>query len=81
MKKYITFILIFGIIGLLFGYLMFGKFAGEYISLNTIFSSSENAIEQFGRNISGLNTIKQNILISGAAGALLGFIIVFIRRK
>jgi hypothetical protein len=81
MKKYITFILIFAIIGLLFGYLMFGKFAGEYISLNTIFSSSANAIEQFGRNISGLNSIKQNILISGGAGAILGFIIVFIRRK
>jgi hypothetical protein len=81
MKKYITFILIFAIIGLVFGYLMFGKFAGDYISLNTIFSSSENAIEQFGRNISGLSTIKQNILISGAAGALLGFIVVFIRRK
>lgn len=81
MKKYITFILIFAIIGLLFGYLMFGKFAGDYISLKTIFSSSENAIEQFGRNISGLNSTKQNILISGGVGAVLGFIIVFIRRK
>lgn len=81
MRKYLTSILIFALIGLGFGYFIFAKFAGEYIPLNTIFSSSENVIEQFGRNISGLNSIQQNILISGAAGALLGFIIVFIRRK
>lgn len=81
MKKYILYIVIFAVIGLIFGYLIFGKFSGDYVSLNTIFGSSENALETFGRNIAGLNTMKQNILISGAAGALVGFVIVFIRRK
>ncbi len=81
MKKYITYILIFAILGLIVGYLIFGKFAGDYVSLSTIFGSSDNALETFGRNVSGLNSMKQNILISGAIGAILGFIIVFIRRK
>jgi len=81
MKKYTTYIIIFAVIGLIFGYLIFGKFAGDYVSLSTVFGSSENALESFGRNISGLSTMKQNILISGAVGAIVGFVIVFIRRK
>lgn len=81
MKKYISFILIFGVIGLIFGYLLFGKIAGDYISLKTIFSSADNPFESLGRNISGLTSMKQNIFISGGIGAILGFIIAFIRRK
>lgn len=81
MKKYITYILIFAIIGLIIGYLLFGKIAGEYVNLKTIFSSSQNVLESFGRNISGITSMKQNILISGGIGAILGFVIVFIKRK
>lgn len=81
MKKYILYILVFGIIGLIFGYLLFGKIAGDYVSIKTIFSSSENALESFGRNISGITSMKQNILISGGIGAVLGVIILLIRRK
>jgi len=81
MKKYITYILIFGIIGLIFGYFLFGKVAGEYISIKTILSSSTNAFESFGRNISGLTHMKQNILISGGIGGFIGYIIVLIRKK
>ncbi|MCF8232402.1 MAG: hypothetical protein K9J27_09445 [Bacteroidales bacterium] len=82
MKKYISYILIFAIIGLVLGYLIFGRIQGEYLALDTIFSSSENILESVGRNIAGLESIKQNILISGGVGALLGLIIsVFTGRK
>lgn len=81
MKKYISYVVIFGLIGLIFGYLFFGKIAGDYVSIKTIFGSSENVMESLGRNISGLTNMKQNILISGGIGAVIGFIIVLIRRK
>ena len=81
MKKYIISILIFGIIGLVFGYLFFGKIAGEYVNIRTIFSSSQNAFESFGRTISGLAQMKQNILISGGLGAVVGVVIAFLKKK
>lgn len=82
MKNYIVYILIFAIIGLVVGYLIFGRIQGEYLALGTIFSSSENVLESVGRNIAGLESIKQNILISGGVGALLGLIIrIFTARK
>jgi hypothetical protein len=55
--------------------------AGEYVSIGTIFGESDNALESFGRNISGLTEMKQNILITGGAGGVLGLIISLIGRK
>ncbi|HKK81228.1 MAG TPA: hypothetical protein VJ909_03210 [Prolixibacteraceae bacterium] len=81
MKKTIIFILIFLVIGLVLGYLIFGRMSGEYVSLNAIFSQSENVLESIGRNIAGLEQMRQNVLISGGVGAVLGLIISLIRRK
>lgn len=81
MKKTGFLIIIFAIIGLILGYLIFGRIAGEYVSLDTIFQDSNNVIEKLGRNISGLKEMKQNILITGGAGGLLGLIISLFRRK
>jgi len=81
MKKTIIYIIIFAIIGLIIGYLFFGKVAGDYISIKAIFSSADNPFETLGRNISGLSKMKQNILICGGVGAVLGGIISLARRK
>ncbi|MCK5171170.1 MAG: hypothetical protein KAQ75_14925 [Bacteroidales bacterium] len=81
MRKFIIYILVFAVLGLIIGYLIFGKFGDEYVHLKTIFSSSKSAIGSFGRNISGLAKMKQNILFSGGIGAVLGLIIAFVRKK
>lgn len=81
MKKTILLIIVFAILGLVFGYLVFGRLAGEYVSIDTIFNQSENVVESFGRRISGLRQMKQNILISGGGGVLIGFIISLIKKK
>jgi hypothetical protein len=81
MKKTGLLILVFAIIGLILGYLIFGRISGEYVSLDLIFQESDNVIEKLGRNISGLKEMKQNILISGGAGGLLGLVISLFRRK
>lgn len=81
MKRLILNILVFGILGLFFGYLLFGKIAGDYISLKTLFQSSANPIEDLGRKISGIEKIRQNIIISGLAGGILGAVLYFVRKK
>ncbi|MGM0497364.1 MAG: hypothetical protein ACQESJ_05560 [Bacteroidota bacterium] len=81
MKRTGLFIFVFVIIGLVLGYLIFGRIAGEYVGLEAIFSDSSNFIKSVGRNITGLEQMKQNILISGGAGGVLGLILSLIRRK
>lgn len=81
MKRTIILIVVFIVIGLIFGYLIFGRMAGEYVSLDVIFSQSENALESIGRNIAGLEQMRQNILISGGVGGIVGLILSLIRRK
>lgn len=80
MKKYVIYILLFAIIGLVIGYLIFGRIQGEYLALDTIFSSSENILESMGRNITGIESIKQNIMISGGVGAMLGLILSIFKK-
>lgn len=81
MKRTGLFILVFLIIGWVLGYLIFGRIAGEYVSLEVVFSQSESALESLGRNISGLKEMKQNIIISGGVGGVVGLILSLIRRK
>lgn len=80
MKKTLTLIIVFAVIGLVIGYLIFGRIGGEYVSLNAIFGANSNALESFGRKLSGLTQIKQNILISGAVGAILGLVIKIFKK-
>lgn len=81
MKKFIIYFLLFGILGLIIGYLLFGKIGNEYINVKHIFSTSKSALGSFGRSISGIAQMKQNIMISGGIGAVIGFIIAFVRKK
>jgi len=67
-------ILVLGILGLILGYLFYGKIGGEYLSIKTLFGSTSKA-GSFLKEISGIAKIKQNIFISGGIGALIGLII------
>lgn len=75
MGKIITFGLGLGVAGLVFGYLVFGRIAGEYIGLDTLFQSSSNVLEDAFRSLTGLKEARQNILISGGVGAVLGLVV------
>lgn len=67
-------ILVFGLIGLAIGYAAFGKIAGDYVSLKTVFSFGGNALQGAFRSLSGLEDMRNKILICGAIGALIGFL-------
>ena len=80
MKKTIIFIIGFVLIGFILGYLIFGRISGEYITLEAIFTKSENVLEKIGRSLTGLREIKQNILISGGVGGVVGLVISLIKK-
>jgi hypothetical protein len=67
----------FAALGLIAGYAFFGKLGGEYVSLKTLFSFGGNAIQNAFRSISGLDEMRDKILICGAVGALFGLIFPF----
>jgi hypothetical protein len=65
-------ITIFALLGLLAGYALFGKWGGEYVSLKTLFSFGGNVFEKTFRTISGLEDMRDKILLCGVIGAVAG---------
>lgn len=74
MKK-ISLVLAFAMSGLIVGYLFFGKWGGEYVSLKTLFSFGGNGFQSAFRSISGIEDMRNKVLACGAAGAVLGLLL------
>ena len=62
------------IVGLVIGYLIFGKVNGNMISLKTLCLPAENGIKKLASKAADLGTIRLKILACGAAGAVFGYI-------
>lgn len=77
MSKTVLNIVIFAAIGLALGYAIFGKWGGDYVSLKTLFSFGGNRFENAFRSLSGIEDIRNKILLCGAAGAVVGGVIAF----
>ena len=71
-QKDIISIAAFAAFGLIVGYAIFGKLAGEYVSLKTLFSFGGNAIHRAFQSISGIEDMRNKILLCGAVGAVVG---------
>jgi len=80
MKKNILFFVLFAILGLVVGYGLFGKMAGGYIPVKYIFGTPKNELISIGKKLSGLESMKQNILICGGAGGIVGLIVSFFKK-
>ena len=74
MKRVLVSAVVFGIVGLVVGYLIFGRVAGEYIPIQTIFRLPENMIGSMAQNITGVSDARQSIFIAGAVGLGLGVV-------
>jgi hypothetical protein len=68
-------------LGLVVGYVIFGKFAGHYVSLKTLLSFGGNAFQNAFNSLSGIEAIRNKILLSGAAGAAVGIALAFNLKK
>jgi len=80
MKKPLL-ILGFALSGLIVGYLIFGKWGGRYVDLGTLFSFGGNGFQSALRSLSGIEEIRNKILMCGGAGAVLGLLLSLKRRK
>jgi hypothetical protein len=71
----------FAVLGLIVGYALFGKLGGEYVSLKTLFSFGGNAIFRAFQSISGLEDMRNRILLCGVAGGVIGILATFRLKK
>lgn len=69
------------VFGLIVGYAIFGKLGGEYVSLNTLFSFGGNALFRAFQSISGLEDMRNKILLCGLAGGVIGILATFKLKK
>ncbi len=74
-------ILAFTVLGLIIGYAAFGKWAGDYVSLKTLVSFGGNGFQSAFRSISGIEDMRNKILLCGAAGAVVGVLLTFRFKK
>ena len=92
MQKAIVLGVAFLIIGLIVGYMIYGKVNNRYIPVTTLLGMDDNLghdiLKEFGINVNkmrGFDRIKKNILLFGigglAAGILLGFASTRNRRR
>ena len=79
--KNILSIAAFTVLGLIIGYAIFGKWAGDYVSLKTLFSFGGNALQKAFSSISGLEEIRNKILLCGLGGAVVGVLLTFKLKK
>jgi hypothetical protein len=80
-QKNIISIVAFGVLGLIVGYAIFGKIAGDYVSLKTVFSFGGNAFHRAFQSVTGIEDMRNKILLSGAAGAVIGAVLTFKFKK
>ncbi|MDH2915954.1 MAG: hypothetical protein PXX77_03660 [Gallionella sp.] len=79
--KNILLIVALAITGLIVGYLFFGKWGGEYVSLKTLFSFGGNGFQSALRSLSGIEDMRNKVLLCGAAGMVVGVLLSFKSKK
>jgi hypothetical protein len=81
MKKALIQAVILGTVGLVIGYFIFAQSGGSYIPVqDLLFSGRGNILEKLNDALRGIEEIRRNILLTGAAGAVIGLVIGFRRR-
>ncbi len=70
-------LIVLAVLGLLTGYLLFGKLAGDYVSITRLLGMNGNLLDSAFNSITGIDAMRNKILLSGAAGAVLGLVISF----
>ncbi len=74
MKRLVIFAVVFGVLGLVIGYLIFGRIAGEYVPIQHIFNIPDDLLGSVAQSITGVISVRQSILVAGAVGLGLGVV-------
>ena len=80
-KKNLLSVAAFTVLGLIVGYAFFGKWGEEYVSLKMLFSFGGNGLQSVFRSISGVEDMRNKVLLCGGAGAVVGVLATFRLRK
>ncbi len=81
MKNSITLGIVLLIIGLIVGYIIFGKVAGQYISILNLLGLKTDFGHKVLNAVIGIETIRINILLCGAGGFAAGFLLGTLGKK
>lgn len=83
MRNLIVLAVIFGVVGLVVGYLLFGRadLTNELIPLNQLFAGSDNLIGQIRSQLPSFQAKRQNILICGGGGVVVGAVLGIVLRR
>lgn len=80
-RKNLLSVAAFTVLGLIVGYAFFGKWGGEYVSLKMLFSFGGNGLQGAFRSLSGIEDMRNKVLLCGAAGAVVGVLATFRWKK
>ena len=80
MRRILTSTIVLGIVGLVAGYFLFGKVGNSYIGLKALLMPSDSLLSKVGNTLRGVESMRQNILLSGGAGAVIGAVLGVVRR-
>ena len=82
MRNVLVLGLVLGIVGLVVGYLIFGRWLGQLVAIGDIFRPADNVLAEFGQSLAGFREMRQNILISGGVGVAFGVVLgLFLNRR
>jgi hypothetical protein len=81
MRRVVLLAVLLGAVGLVFGYLIFGRMAGEYLSIQSLVRPSQNVLQKLADSVLGIQRIRQNILISGGVGVAVGVVVGLVSRR
>lgn len=78
-SKLIPGIIIFGIVGLVVGYLLFARQGGGFVNPIDLFLPGDDLLSQGVDWATGREQMRNNILVTGAVGAVIGAVIQVVR--
>ena len=83
MRNLLILAAIFGVVGLVVGYLIFGRIGitNELIPLRDLFSSGDGILGDIGRQVAGFADKRQSIYISGGVGVVVGVALGFVLKR
>lgn len=83
MRNLLILTAIFGVVGLVVGYLIFGRIGitNELIPLRDLFSSGDGILGDIGRQVAGFADKRQSIYISGGVGVVVGVALGFVLKR
>ena len=86
MKRMVIRAILGAVVGVVAGYFLFGEVAGVRLSVTDLIPSGSasgigGALRNAAGRIAGIDQIRQNILLSGAAGAGLGLVTTAVKKR